>query len=164
MRDIVLIAHDIRSAHNVGGLLRTAEGIGVARLWLTGYTPYPQADGDARLPHEAQKVHRSISKTSLGAETTQAWSHSQDVLATIELLKSDGYKITALEQAEGATPLPDWQPTDKVAIVLGREVEGISPEILELCDEAIEIPMAGHKESYNVLQAAAMALYHAAFL
>ena len=164
MRDIVLIAHDIRSAHNVGGLLRTAEGIGVAHVWLTGYTPYPLADGDTRLPHEAQKVHRSISKTSLGAESTQAWSHSDDVSVAIESLKSDGYRIVALEQVAGATPLPDWQPVEKVAIVLGREVEGISPEILKLCDEAIEIPMAGQKESFNVLQAAAMALYHARFM
>lgn len=161
---MLLIAHDIRSAHNVGGLLRTAEGIGVSRVWLTGYTPYPVHDHDSRLPHEAQKVHRSISKTSLGAETTQAWSHSDDVLATIAELKSDGYTIVALEQAPESVLLPDWRPADKLALLIGREVEGIAHELLKLCDQTIEIPMAGQKESYNVLQATAMALYHAAFL
>src|SRR5579871_6804873 len=81
-RDIILIAHDIRSTHNVGSLLRTAEGMGVARVYFTGYTPYPSlATGDERLPHIAQKLTRQIQKTALGAESQVAWSHHTDVKA-----------------------------------------------------------------------------------
>ena len=98
MRDIVIIAHDIRSSHNVGSLLRTAEGIGVARLWLTGYTPYPIYDGDPRLPHLARKTHNAISKTALGAEDTQAWSRSESIGEVLDALRQEGYTIAALEQ------------------------------------------------------------------
>ncbi|TXG77410.1 TrmH family RNA methyltransferase [Patescibacteria group bacterium] len=164
MRDIVIIAHDIRSSHNVGSLLRTAEGIGVSRVWLTGYTPYPAHDTDTRLPHLAQKTHRAISKTALGAEDTQAWARSENISEVLDVLRQEGYTIVALEQADASVSLPTWQPPDKIAIVLGREVEGVEPDLLHLCDVTLEIPMSGQKESYNVVQAAAMALYHCRFM
>jgi 23S rRNA (guanosine2251-2'-O)-methyltransferase len=124
MRDIVLIAHNLRSCHNVGSLLRTAEGLGVTKVILSGYTPHPLHANDRRLPHEAQKLARQIHKTALGAK---------------------------------------YHPPEKIAIVLGREVEGVEPDVLEACDTALEIPMFGKKESFNVVQAAAMALYHCKF-
>jgi len=163
MRQIVLIAHDIRSCHNVGSLLRTAEGLGVQKVYLTGYTPYPLHEKDKRLPHIAQKMHKQISKTALGAEALMDWRHSESVEQVIDSLKQDGFRIVGLEQAPKAIPLPDFVPPEKTALLLGREVEGIAKEILNLCDQIIEIPMKGKKESFNVVQAAAMALFHFTF-
>lgn len=156
---IVVIAHDIRSTHNVGSLLRTCEGLGVTKLYFTGYTPYPAGPGDDRLPHQAAKLTRQIHKTALGAETLVPWTHHINVVACIQQLKADGYRVVALEQAASSIALPGYNPTDKVALLLGREVEGIEAELLELCDDIVEIPMFGRKESYNVVQAAAMTLY-----
>jgi tRNA G18 (ribose-2'-O)-methylase SpoU len=163
MRSIVVIAHDIRSTHNVGSLLRTAEGLGIAHVYFTGYTPYPRHSGDTRLPHIAAKLDAQIHKTALGAETLIPWSYVEDVAACIATLKAEGYEVAALEQTPGSIPLPEYQPADKVALLLGREVEGIEPALLKRCDTAIEIPMSGRKESFNVVQAAAMALYAVRF-
>lgn len=159
-RSIVVIAHDIRSTHNVGSLLRTCEGLGVKHVYLTGYTPYPVlAKGDTRLPHLARKLSNQIHKTALGAELSVAWSHLEDVADCIATLKQDGYQIIGLEQTPDSTLLPTFHPTSKTALLLGREVEGIAAELLKLCDQTVEIPMSGQKESFNVVQAAAMALY-----
>lgn len=160
MSPIVIIAHDIRSTHNVGALLRTADGFG-ARVYLTGYTPYPATAEDARLPHISSKLTTQIRKTALGAETnTKLWSHVADIENLLADLRDKDYEIIGLEQARGAIKLPKYHPPTKVAIVLGREVEGIDPKLLELCDDIVEIPMSGSKESFNVTQAAAIALYH----
>lgn len=164
MRSVVLIAHDIRSTHNVGSLLRTAEGLGAEQVIFTGYTPYPQLpQGDTRLPHISSKLTRDIHKTALGAEALQAWSHSADVVQTLHALRKRGYRIAGLEQSPAATNLPAYAPPNKIAILLGREVDGIAPELLRHCDDVLEIPMFGHKESFNVVQAAAMLLYHCRF-
>jgi 23S rRNA (guanosine2251-2'-O)-methyltransferase len=163
MRDIVIIAHDIRSTHNVGSLFRTAEGIGVSRLYLTGYTPYPYHEGDERLTHIAERLGRQIHKTALGAEETQAWEHVADATLVVTQLRRQGYSVVALEQTPGSMALHTYAPPEKIALLLGREVEGIDPELLEECDLALEIPMAGSKESFNVVQAAAMALFHLRF-
>jgi tRNA G18 (ribose-2'-O)-methylase SpoU len=164
MRSIVVIAHDIRSRHNIGSLLRTAEGIGIEQVYLTGYTPYPRlAEGDPRLPHLAAKETKEIAKTALGAEKNQKWVRAESVTDLIDTLKTAGYTIAALEQTADSTMLPDYAPPAKIALLLGREVEGIEPELLNLTDIALEIPMFGHKESFNVVQAAAMALYHLRF-
>lgn len=162
-RRLVLVAHNLRSAHNVGSLLRTAEGLGVEQVVLSGYTPYPQAADDSRLPHLAAKTHRQIHKTALGAEAGQPWKSVADIREAIGQLKAAGYRIIALEQSPDAVPLPDFHPPAKVALVLGREVEGVEPEVLALCDGTVEIPMFGRKESFNVVQAAAMAMYYCRF-
>ncbi len=159
MRSVILIAHNIRSTHNVGSLLRTAEGLGVERVYLTGYTPYPIAEDDSRLPHLANKLTNQIRKTALGAERLVNWQHDEHVEAVIETLRGEGFKIIALEQDEKSVKLPDFQMPDKVALIVGREVEGIEPYVLDLCDTIVEIPMHGKKESFNVASAAAMALY-----
>ena len=163
MRRIILIAHNLRSCHNVGSLLRTAEGLGLEQVLLTGYTPYPLSAGDDRLPHIARKLDTQIRKTALGAEATMPWKHEPDIEPLIHDLQTDGWRLVALEQSQDSVTLPDYQPTDKVALLVGREVEGIEPELLEACDDIVEIPMFGSKESYNVVQAAAMALYHLRF-
>lgn len=163
MREIILIAHDIRSTHNVGSLLRTAEGLGVTQVFFTGYTPYPALQDDTRLPHIAGKLDRQINKTALGAERMIPWTHQDDVAACITQVKSLGYTVAALEQITDSVKLPEFQPPEKIALLLGREVEGIEPDILARCDVTLEVPMFGRKESFNVVQAAAMALYHCRF-
>lgn len=163
MRDLVLIAHNLRSCHNVGSLLRTAEGLGVYKVFFTGYTPYPQMPADERLPHLAQKMTKQIHKTALGAETTQPWEHHANIKEIIDALKEKGFTVAAVEQTPTAIALPEYNPPQKLALLMGREVEGVEPEVLASCDAALEIPMLGRKESYNVVQAAAMALYHCRF-
>lgn len=163
MRQLVLIAHNLRSAHNVGSLLRTADGLGVNEVILSGYTPYPIAVSDHRSPHEAAKTTARIHKTALGAETSQNWRHSANIMIDINDLLKRGFTVAALEQQPDSVKLPDFKPPARLAIVVGREVEGLEPEILERCDPILEIPMFGAKESFNVVQAAAMALYHCCF-
>lgn len=133
------------------------------RVILSGYTPHPMHENDRRLPHEAGKIAKDINKTALGAEHMVKWEYHADVLPVLEKLRKNGYTIVALEQTDDGRLLHKYHPPHKVAIVLGREVEGIEPEVLDACDLAVEIPMFGKKESYNVVQAAAMALYHCRF-
>lgn len=163
MRNVILIAHNLRSAHNVGSLLRTAEGLGVKKVCLTGYSPYPRAEQDERLPHIAEKMDKQITKTALGAERMVPWEHFADISLLIPQLQREKFVVAALEQAATAIPLPDYDPPQKIAIVVGREVEGIEPVVLAACDVILEIPMVGKKESFNVAVAAAMALYEICF-
>ena len=161
MSEIVLIAHNLRSCHNVGSLLRTADGLGVASVYLTGYTPYPLCETeDSRLPHLARKIDAQIHKTALGAEQSVAWHQSEQIDPVLAELRSLGFTTVGLEQHARAVPLPTFEPPEKVALIIGREVEGVEPEVLEACDLIVEIPMFGRKESFNVAAAAAMTLYH----
>ncbi|MBI3624511.1 TrmH family RNA methyltransferase [Candidatus Saccharibacteria bacterium] len=162
-RDIILIAHNLRSCHNVGSLLRTADGLGIKQVYLTGYSPYPVGGPDSRLPHERSRIQRQIHKTALGAENTTMWQRADDIRPVINQLKAAGYTICALEQTTKAIALPSYQPTASTALIIGREVEGLEPDVVAQADYCLEIPMFGHKESFNVVQAAAMALYHLRF-
>ncbi len=162
-RDLVLIVHNVRSTHNVGSLLRTADGLGAKTVFLTGYSPYPMAPNDTRLPHIATKLHRQITKTALGAETSQNWQHQLDIVGLINQLKGQGYKICAIEQHPASVPLNRFKPSAKVALIVGHEVGGIESTILSIVDCILEIPMLGKKESLNVAQAAAIGLYHCRF-
>lgn len=164
MRSIIIIAHNLRSTHNVGSLLRTAEGLGVTAVYLTGYTPYPTHTADVRLPHLSRKINHNISKTALGAELSVAWQYQTDINGLIYVLREQGYVIAALEQTNTALLLPAYKPPERIAIIIGREVEGIEPAVLALTDLQLEIPMMGQKESFNVVQAAAMALYHCRYM
>ena len=159
MTDIILIVHDIRSCHNVGSLLRTAEGFGVHKVYLTGYTPYPSLPNDTRLPHIHQKLSQQISKTALGAESLVAWEPHADITRLMSALQNEGYTLAALEQSPDSIPLPTYNPPQKIALLLGREVEGIDSVLLQQTDLRLEIPMFGQKESFNVVNAAAVALY-----
>jgi 23S rRNA (guanosine2251-2'-O)-methyltransferase len=163
MRQIILIIHDIRSTHNIGSLLRTAEGLGVTSVIFSGYSPHPQTSTGRFLPHLAQKIDKQIAKTALGAENLVPWEYSEDVASSINELSKKGFLVVALEQSASAVALPDFVPPDKLVIILGREVEGIDVDLLKLCDQVVEIPMFGKKESFNVVQAAAMMLYHCQF-
>lgn len=163
MIDIILIAHNLRSSHNVGSLLRTAEGLGVNRVIFSGYTPYPIITNDQRLPHLAQKINKQIAKTALGAEQMVNYRHVDKLETLLPELKAQGYHIVGLEQSDRSITLKDFQSPKKLALILGREVEGLEPEIMASCDQLIEIPMLGQKESFNVVQAAAMAVYDLRF-
>src|SRR5688572_26323409 len=98
MRNIVLVAHNLRSIHNVGSLLRTAEGLGIEKVIISGYTPHPAHANDRRLPHEAAKITAQIKKTALGAEESVSWEYHQNLLPVIAHLKKKGYAVVALEQ------------------------------------------------------------------
>lgn len=163
MPQIILIAHNLRSAHNVGSLLRTADGIGAEKVYLTGYTPYPIQTCDDRLPHLANKIDKQISKTALGAQKSLG-EHIQELNPLIKRLEEQGYEIVALEQDPNSVSLPSYKPPAKLAIIVGREVDGVEPDILALCSVIVEIPMKGSKESFNIVQATAMALYHFTYL
>jgi len=161
-RKIILVAHNLRSSHNVGSLLRTAEGLGIEKVFLTGYTPYPLMTSDSRLPYLARKIDAKIHKTALGAEA-MPWEHSDDIVTTLMNLRDSGYSLVALEQAESASLLPAFRPSQQIALIVGREVEGLEATVLAQMDTIVEIPMFGQKESFNVVQAAAMAMYHCRF-
>ena len=157
MPEIIVIAHNIRSTHNVGAIFRTAEGFGISKIILSGYTPYPQTNSDTRLPHIAEKLTKQISKTALGAEAIVPFEYLE--LPPLDDLKTDGYTVIALEQAENSIALAYYSPPQKVALLLGEEVEGITQELLAQCEAIIEIPMVGKKESFNVSVATGIALY-----
>ena len=157
---LCVIAYNIRSAHNIGSLFRTCEGLGVGELFICGYSPYPQQQNDVRLPHIAQKASKEIHKTALGAETYLPWHYSSSVTDTINNLKKSGYTVVCLEQDKNSQPLESFQPKDSVALLLGNEVEGIESAILNKADTVVEVPMHGKKESFNVVIAGALAIYH----
>lgn len=161
MVQIALIIHDVRSAHNVGSLLRTADGLGVKKVYLTGFTPYPQTLADERPPHVRRAVSAKIKKTALGAENSVRWRYKKDILGVISRLKTDGWTVAVLEQSPKSVSLVNFRPAaDKIAMIVGNETGGLGSDILKAADLCLQIPMAGAKESFNVAAAGAMALYH----
>ena len=144
--------HNIRSVYNVGSMFRTADGAGVAHLYLAGYTATP--------------AHRKLAKTALGAEQAIPWSRLPDGVAGARQLREQGCRLWALERTEGAAPLygagppPDGRP---LVLLVGNEVEGLPPEMLACAERTVAIPMAGRKESLNVAVAFGIAVYHLRF-
>ncbi len=157
---LIIIAHNLRSTHNVGALLRTADGLGIEKLYFTGYTPYPHFTDDERLPHISERLTHQINKTALGAQDSVVWEYAENIRPILTSLRAKGYKIAGLEQAVNSIELPAFKPPSKLAILLGSEVTGIDNDLLNLLDYCLEIPMAGKKESFNVVEAATMAMYH----
>lgn len=156
---IIVIAHNIRSTHNVGSIFRTCDGLGVEELYLTGYTPYPTTKNDERLPHIAEKLSKQINKTALEAEKNVPFTFSEDVEEAIQYLRNKGYVIAGLEQSQQSILLQKYSPPHKIALLLGEEVSGIPKDLIAKCDVLLEIPMQGIKESFNVSVAAGIALY-----
>jgi 23S rRNA (guanosine2251-2'-O)-methyltransferase len=163
-KKIVLICDNIRSAHNVGSLLRTAEGLGLDKVYLAGYTPYPISKNDLRLPHIALKVGNRINKTSLNSEDSLKWMHVEDLSKLISKLKKQDFCIVAIEQSKTSIDVKAFETPNKTAFILGNEREGVQEDILKLADKTIQIPMLGKKESFNVVQAGAMVLYKSRFI
>jgi len=162
-RQLVLIAHNIRSIYNVGSLFRTAEGLGLDQLIISGYTPYPREPKDTRLEHLIINQERQISKTALGAQNHLSWRRTEDLIGTIEDFRSKGFYIYGLEQDHKSKSLLEVIPKKKSVIILGNELTGLDKEIMKECGTILEIPMFGHKESFNVASAAAMALFYFKF-
>ncbi len=152
---LILILHDIRSAHNVGSIFRTADGAGVDEIILTGYTPCPPKPGTLYL----SDADKALQKTALGAETSVPWRQVASLPRLLTRLHIEGYELVALEQMPGSIDYRDYRPGKHIALILGNEVEGVAPEILKRSDHVIEIPMYGAKNSLNVSVATGIALY-----
>ena len=152
---LILVIHNIRSAHNVGALFRTADGAGADEIILSGYTPLPPKK-DALYLTDADKA---LKKTALGAEESVPWRKASSLTKILTDLKKTGYKIVALEQDERSVDYRKYTPGKKVALLVGNEVSGVDKRILKQCDAIIELPMRGKKNSLNVSVAAGIALY-----
>ncbi len=160
MKKIFLILHNIRSLHNVGAIFRTAEGLGVKKIYLTGYTPEPF---DIFGP-PAGGLRKDFAKTALGAEKYISWEKIKNIFSLINRLKKEKIQIIALEQSKNSLDLKKFSlgnrvPKLGIALILGNEVSGIPKSVLKKCDKIIEIPMRGKKESLNVSVAAGIAVY-----
>lgn len=161
--ELILVLHNIRSCYNVGAILRTAEGFGVFEVVLSGYTPRVH---DANLlPHLREKLDREIHKTALGAEDLVKIEDAEDLKALLLDYKRGGFKIVGLENHIKKETLKLNDPSlkaeigEKVVLVLGEEVSGISADLYDFIDLFVEIPMKGQKESFNVSVAAGIAIY-----
>lgn len=132
----------------------------MSKIILSGYTPYPKLPNDSRLPHIANKLTGQIHKTALGAEEMVPFEYQE--APDFAALRSSGHRIIGLEQDERAAMLPNYKAPEKVALLLGEEVEGLTPDLRAVCDDLIEIPMHGQKESFNVSVATGIALYQLA--
>lgn len=157
MSEIIVIAHNIRSTHNIGAIFRTCEGFGIDKIIISGYSPYPSLAHDTRLPHIHRKLTDQIHKTALGAEALVPFEYQET--PNITALREAGYRIVGLEQDDRSIMLPNYEVPEKVVLLLGEEVEGITSDMREVCDDLIEIPMVGQKESFNVSVATGIALY-----
>lgn len=142
---LIIILPDIRSAMNVGAILRTADGVNAQKVYFTGYTATP--------------LHPKVNKTSLGAEAFVDWEYVENETKLIKNLKNDGYQIIGLEITEKASTIWESNYIFPVALVVGNEIHGISNQTRELCDNIVFIPMLGSKESLNVATSAGIASY-----
>jgi len=157
MKEIIfLIAHNVRSAHNVGALLRTADGAGIEKVYITGYTPSPYDSEKDLVMTGAQK---ELAKTALGAEKIVPWEKKKDLRKLIADLKKRRIKVLALELAHKSENIFTYKPKYPAALLIGNEARGIDKKVLEIVDEILYIPMRGKKESLNVSVAAGIAMY-----
>jgi tRNA G18 (ribose-2'-O)-methylase SpoU len=148
---LAVLLDNIRSAWNVGAILRSADGFGFSHAYLCGITPTPE--GPAR---------EAIIKTSLGAEDSVPWSYHKDSVKLVKGLKKEGWKILALEDDGRSFPISGFgelQSRDPMVLTVGNEVAGVDPELLDLCDRIFHIPMHGEKKSFNVAIAFGIAAY-----
>ncbi len=145
--NLVVILDNIRSTYNVGAIFRTADAAGVSKIYLCGITPSPP--------------NPKISKVALGAEKFLPWEKRKNTWHLLEQLKNEGYFLISLEQGENAKNIFQIKkvPSEKIGLVLGPEVKGLSSKILKRTDWQLEIPMSGQKESLNVAVAFGIAVY-----
>ncbi len=144
---VIAVLENVRSAYNVGSVLRTADAFLLQAVYTTGYTPYPP--------------HKQISKTALGADETVSSKHFACAKEAIEELKQNGYSVYAIEQVKDSILLQDFEVSedDKIAFLFGNEVTGVEQETILLCDDCIEIPQMGMKHSINIATAAGIVLW-----
>lgn len=163
---ITLVAHDIRSTHNVGAFFRTCDGLGIQKIAFSGYTPYPTFEGDTRLPHFADKITRQIHKTALGAECVIDFECFETIDEVFTRAKQEHAVLIALEQhpnslspAECNERLKSDFKNRPIFLFIGNEIHGVNDDVLQRMDLVMEIPMSGTKESLNVSVATGIALY-----
>ena len=168
---ISLVAHDIRSTHNVGAFFRTCDAFNIDEIIFSGYTPYPTLEEDTRLPHLSDKITRQIHKTALGAESTVNFIRFDGIKAVLKSLKQNEITLVALEQSEASLSLEEVVSKLKseikpksIALFVGNEIHGVKNDVLKQMDYVIELPMQGSKESLNVSVSAGIALYELAKL
>jgi tRNA G18 (ribose-2'-O)-methylase SpoU len=149
--EFAVLLHNVRSAHNVGSIFRTADAAGVSRIFLSGYTPRPVDRFDRPVPE--------ITKTALGAEKFIPWEYAKSPNSFIKRLKKDGWQIVGVEQDDQAVDYKTFHPDKRTVFILGNEVLGLSKSLCDLCDALVEIPMRGKKESLNVSVAAGIVLF-----
>lgn len=151
---VAVLLDNVRSMYNVGAFFRAADGVGIEKLCLCGITAHPPK--------------KAISKTALGAEETVLWEHDWDAVHVAEGLRHRGFEIAAIEtKPDGAADfgvdlgvdLYDWQPRFPVCVMFGHEVDGLRPELLQMADAHVRIPMLGEKKSLNVATAGGVVLY-----
>ena len=152
-RDIRLLLDDIRSVHNVGSIFRTAETIGVSKIYCGGTTPTP-------LDRFGRK-RADLAKVALGAEELVPWecTDTQGTVRLVRSLKREGFKVVALEQDPASIDYRKIKPAEKMLIVIGNEVGGVSKQSLRSADAIAEIPLQGQKESLNVSVAVGIFLF-----
>jgi tRNA G18 (ribose-2'-O)-methylase SpoU len=141
--------------------MRTLDAVGGDSIVCCGITPYPQLDQDDRSPVVQNSNTRAIAKTALGAEKLLEVSHREGALEAVDAAREDGLIAVALEQSPAALNVFEFSapPDAEIALVLGSEIDGLDPEVMRVCDEIVEIPQFGGKESLNVSVAAGVALY-----
>jgi 23S rRNA (guanosine2251-2'-O)-methyltransferase len=142
---VCAVLENFRSLYNVGAFFRTADAAGIEALHLCGYTGAPP--------------RKEISKTALGAEETVPWDHTPDGAARVAELRGRGYQIAAIETSPHALDLFDWVPRFPVCLLFGNELEGLTPEVANLADVFVRIPMLGVKHSLNVATAGGVVMY-----
>lgn len=145
---IEVVLDNLRSTLNVGSIFRTADGAGVNKIYCCGTTPTPE--------------HPKIAKTSLGAEDFIPWQYCSNALDIVEIKKQQGFQIYSLEAADNAEPIltrPTVNEGSSVLLIVGNEVSGIDPSIMEISTRRLFIPMKGTKTSLNVAVAFGIAIY-----
>lgn len=148
-KPVSVLLDDIRSANNVGSIFRTADGFALEHVYLCGITATPP--------------HRDILKTALGATESVSWSHHEDAEALVRELRGAGAQVQCLEQTEQSTRLRDFTPPkeQRLIIVVGNEVNGVSQSVIDASDGTIEIEQFGTKHSLNVAVATGMVIWQA---
>lgn len=143
---VIVILNSIRSSYNVGSIFRTSDGVMIEKLYLCGYTPHPPK--------------KEVLKTALGSEKSVCWEYVKDPGEVILKLKKEGLKICALELTESAIPHYNLRKEHfPLALIVGNEITGVSQELLDKCDLAIEIPQFGIKQSLNVAVAYGISIF-----
>ena len=149
----IAILDNLRSVYNVGSIFRTANAVGIEKIYLCGTTPTPLDKKGIR--------RKDFAKVALGAEDTVAWEYFESTFECIKKLKEEGCYVLSLEQNENSVDYKDVEIKGKenVVFIIGNEVDGITKDVLELSDVTVEIPMLGTKESLNVTIAFGIATY-----
>jgi 23S rRNA (guanosine2251-2'-O)-methyltransferase len=146
-RSVIVVLDNVRSLNNVGSVFRTSDAFMIEAVYLCGITGTPP--------------HREINKTALGATESVPWIYFKETTTAVNHLRQEGYAIVAVEQAEGSVKLASFKPTPdvKYAVILGHEIDGVSQEVIDMCDICVEIPQFGTKHSLNIAVTAGIVLW-----